>query len=276
MIMKKVFKVIKRIVVSIFLICYFSLILLLSTLLLNRNDYGVTEIKDKTFINITSKNANGKYKVGDLVILDKKKIADLKVGDEIFVYQPNKKTKTVDIIISEISLINTELKSPFVTIKYNETSWAEDYIAGKTSSIYHTVGGVLEFFEGKWIFLLTLIIPCFFILLYEIYLLIVTIKYDDYEDVETEKKTVPATPSPITTPVQPVVESPTIQNNVTNGIIYITEESNDNETNDKLLSLSKELEELKQKIDSGNTSDSDTQKINDLMKELENLKQNIK
>ena len=62
-------------------------------LLLNRNDYGITQFGTKALIIIDEKISNEKYKEGSLVIVEKKKISELNVGDEIFVY------KSLDICV---------------------------------------------------------------------------------------------------------------------------------------------------------------------------------
>ena len=72
--MKKTLKTIKNIFVGIFLVAYFTVIILVSSLLLSRNDYGVTQFGDKVFIKITKEIANDKYKEGSLVILEAKEI----------------------------------------------------------------------------------------------------------------------------------------------------------------------------------------------------------
>jgi hypothetical protein len=58
----------------------------------------------------------------------------------------------------------------------------EDFIAGTKVEVHADLGAFLIFIESKWVFFILLIMPCFFILLYEIYLLIIAIKFDDEED----------------------------------------------------------------------------------------------
>ena len=81
--MKKTLKIIKNIFVGIFLVAYFTVIILVSSLLLSRNDYGVTQFGDKVFIKITKEIANDKYKEGSLVILEAKEIKYLEIGEYI-------------------------------------------------------------------------------------------------------------------------------------------------------------------------------------------------
>lgn len=186
--MKKFFKIIKNIFIGVFLTVYFTFIILISTLLLNRNDYGVTQFNDKAMILIDEEIANEKYAKGSLVIVEEKELSELHIGDEIFVYQTNKVDKTVKIVVANVDKINMENNSPYVVLANDKTAWGEEFIAGTTFSIYPSIGGFLSFIESKWIFFSLLIVPCFFILLYEIYLVIITIKFGDMDDEELEEE----------------------------------------------------------------------------------------
>ena len=183
--MKNILKVIRNVILGVVMVTYFSFIVAISTLLLNKNEYGVTQFDDNVIILVDEKISNENYSDGTLVVLETKELKDLKVGDEIFIYQPNKKDKSVEIIISEIESIHLEVDSPYVTITNNGTAWGEDFVAGVQVKTVDKLGGFLNFIESKWVFFILLIIPCFFILLYEIYLLIIAIKFDD-EDEEEE------------------------------------------------------------------------------------------
>lgn len=190
--MKKILIGIRNAIIGIFLFIYLSFIIVISTLLLNRNDYGMTQFKDKTLILVTNEVANEKYKEGSLVIVEEKEIADIKINDEVFIYKTDKKTKTVKVIISKVGKINTEATSPYVVLANDGTAWGEDFIAGSAYKVYEHLGMILSFIESKWIFFSLLIVPCFFILLYEIHLVIVTIRFDgmdeEYENDEEEYK----------------------------------------------------------------------------------------
>ena len=180
--MKKFFRFIKRLIIGILLTAFFVIVILLSTLLLNRNDYGVTQFKDKILIMVDSQMANSKYADGALVIVESKTINEVKPDDEIFVYEKNE-DDTVKIVVADIESINMENeRSPFVVLKNGGGSWGAKYIAGSTYKVYPKIGKYLNIIESKWVFFAAIIVPCFFILLYEIYLIIITIKFGDYEE----------------------------------------------------------------------------------------------
>ena len=72
----KAIKLIKNIITGIILICYFSVIIFVSALLLNRNDYGMTQFKDDTWILVDGEISNSNYPKGSLVIVENKKIEE--------------------------------------------------------------------------------------------------------------------------------------------------------------------------------------------------------
>lgn len=187
--MKKILKTIRNIIIGIILFVYLLFIILISTLLLNRNDYGMTQFGDKTLILVDKQVSNKKYKKGSLAIVQERDIKTLNVGDEIFVYQTNKKTKTVKVVIADIGKINLEATSPYVVLENDGTAWGEEFIAGTIYKVYENIGSLLLFIESKWVFFCLLIVPCFFILLYEIHLVIVTIRFGDLEDEEYYEET---------------------------------------------------------------------------------------
>lgn len=187
--MKKALKIVRNIIVGVFLFVYLSFIILISTLLLNRNDYGVTQFGNKALIKIDEQISTDDYKLGSLVIVEQKKIEELNINDEIFVYKTNKRENTLQIIISKIGKINTEQNNSYVVLANDGTSWGEDFIAGTEFATYEKIGTILSFIESKWVFFCLLIVPCFFILLYEIHLVIVTVKFGDLEDEELDETT---------------------------------------------------------------------------------------
>lgn len=184
--MKKVLKLIKNIFISILLIIYLSIVILASVLLLSKNDYGITEFSQKALIPINYKNQKYNYNNTDLVIIEKVDFNNIKINDELFIYKTDANHNSVEVVPSIIKEINKE--EQYVTLE-DETVWGVDYIAGKSVKCYKNLGGLISFSMSKWIFFVIFIIPCFLILIYEIYLLVITVKYDDYseEDLKSEK-----------------------------------------------------------------------------------------
>ena len=63
--MKKVLETIKKILIGIVGTAYFLFALAMTILLLNYNDYGVTQFANKSLIIMTDNVASEKYKKGD-------------------------------------------------------------------------------------------------------------------------------------------------------------------------------------------------------------------
>ena len=174
--MGKVLRIVRNIIFGVILVLYLSVIICASTLVLKRNDFGYTQFGNKSLLDI--KENTDKYLKGQLVVVERKSIDNLKVGDEVFIYQTNQTEKTVKIVSSTIKEVFTEENNPYVTINLDNSAWGQDYIAGQKVKVYDSIGGVLSFVESKWIFFVIFIVPCFFILLYEIYSVIIVIKFE--------------------------------------------------------------------------------------------------
>lgn len=174
--MRKVLRIVRNIIFGVFLVLYLSVIICASTLVLKRNDFGYTQFGNKSLLDI--RENTDKYSKGQLVVVERKSIDNLKAGDEVFIYQTNQTEKTVKIVSSTIKEVFTEENNPYVTINLDDSAWGQDYIAGQKVKVYDSIGGVLSFVESKWIFFVIFIVPCFFILLYEIYSVIIVIKFE--------------------------------------------------------------------------------------------------
>mgnify|MGYP003318345249 FL=1 len=65
--MKKVVEVIKSLISFVLFVVYFVFALTMTVLLLNFNDYGVSQFDNKSFILINESISNELYKKGDLL-----------------------------------------------------------------------------------------------------------------------------------------------------------------------------------------------------------------
>ena len=64
----------------------------------------------------------------------------------------------------------------------NGNSYSREFIAGKPTKVYNDLGGYLSVVESRWGFLFIVLVPCFLIFIYEVYALIVEIKYGAEEN----------------------------------------------------------------------------------------------
>ena len=78
----------------------------MTVLLLNFNDYGVTEFGDTSLILINDEISNDNYKKGDLVVTKNKKIDKINIGEEIFTYKIDGKGN-VSIDLGKVGCLKT-------------------------------------------------------------------------------------------------------------------------------------------------------------------------
>lgn len=176
--MKKVMDSIKRIISFTFFIMYFVFALVMTILLLSFNDYGVTEFDGTSLIMVNDRISNAEFKKGNLVVVESKKLNEYKVGDHIFAYKiGNDRVPTLQV--GKIGTIYEEDKA--IAFENGET-YGTDYIAGVPVKQYEKIGTILSVVESKWGFLFIVLIPVFLIFVYEVYALIIEIKYGNEED----------------------------------------------------------------------------------------------
>ena len=176
--MKKVVEGIKSFVSFVLFVFYFVFALLMTVLLLNFNNYGVTQFDSKSFILINDKISNDSYKKGELVIVQSKKIEEYKVGEYIFTYKVGADRIPV-VVVGKIGNVYPEEDA--ISFENGET-YTSEYIAGTEVSKHEKIGGFLSLIESKWGFLFIVLIPVFLIFIYEVYSLIIEIKYGAEED----------------------------------------------------------------------------------------------
>lgn len=174
----KVLKMIKNIILGILFVIYFVFVVIMTVLLLNFNDYGVTEFGDTSLILINDEISNDNYKKGDLVITKNKKIEKINIGEEIFTYKIDSKGN-VSIDLGKVGNIYPEEEA--IAFE-NGSTYSVEYIAGTPEKTYEDIGLFLSVVESKWGFLFIVLVPSFLTFVYEVYSLIVEIKYGSEED----------------------------------------------------------------------------------------------
>lgn len=176
--MKKVLETIKKILIGIVGTAYFLFALAMTILLLNYNDYGVTQFANKSLIIMTDNVASENYKKGDLVIVESKKADQIKTGQEVFTYRIDSKGIPM-IQIGKVGEVYVEDNA--IAFENGET-YSMEFVAGIGTKSYEGLGTALSIIESQWGFLFIVLVPCFLIFIYEIYSLIVEIKYGGQED----------------------------------------------------------------------------------------------
>ena len=176
--MKKVLEGIKSFFSFVLFVIYFLFALVMTVLLLNYNDYGVTQFGSKSLVIINDEVSNETYKKGDLVIVENLKIEEYKVGDYVFAY----KVGADRIPTIQVGKVGTVYPDEHSIAFENGETYSEEYIAGVAVDQHEKIGSLLSVIESKWGFLFIVLIPVFLIFIYEVYSLIIEIKYGTEED----------------------------------------------------------------------------------------------
>lgn len=171
--MRKIIKKIKSFIAGVLMLIFFAFALSMTILLLNYNKYGLTQFGDTTFVIINDKISSETFKKGDLVLVESEKLTDLELGVEIFVYRINN-GGSVSIELGRVGEVY--LEEDAVAFE-NGDIFSSQFVIGTADEIYNDVGTYLAIIESKWGFLFIVLVPCLLIFIYEIYALIVEIKY---------------------------------------------------------------------------------------------------
>lgn len=176
--MKKVLETIKKILIGIIGTAYFIFALIMTILLLNFNDYGVTQFGNKSLVIINDEIASENYKKGDLVIVEGQKVDKIELGEEIFTYRIDSK----GIPSIQVGIVGDIYVEDEAIAFENGETYSMEFVAGIGTESYEHLGTALSIIESQWGFLFIVLVPCFLIFIYEVYSLIVEIKYGAEED----------------------------------------------------------------------------------------------
>lgn len=174
----KVLKVIKNIFLGILMVIYFSFVVVMTVLLLNFNKYGVTEFGNTSLIIINDEISNDDYKKGELVVVKKEKLEKMEPGKDLFAYKVEQ-DGSVNIDLGKIGNIYPEEDA--VSLE-NGSTYSMEFVAGSPVEKHEKIGTFLSIVESKWGFLFIVLVPSFLIFVYEVYSLIIEIKYGKDED----------------------------------------------------------------------------------------------
>lgn len=176
--MKKVLETIKKILIGIIGTAYFIFALIMTILLLNYNDYGVTQFGNKSLVIINDEIASENYEKGDLVIVEGKRVDKIELGEEIFTYRIDSR----GIPSIQVGIVGDIYVEDDAIAFENGETYSMEFVAGVGTESYEHLGTALSIIESQWGFLFIVLVPCFLIFIYEVYSLIVEIKYGAEED----------------------------------------------------------------------------------------------
>ncbi|MGI6329669.1 MAG: hypothetical protein ACOXZR_02270 [Bacilli bacterium] len=174
----KVLRFIKKMITGILGIAFFTFAIAMALLLLNYNDYKVSQIDKTSFIIIRDTIAADRYEKGDLVLVEEKKIEEISEGDELFVYVVG--TKGIEKIeLGVVSELHYEENA--ITFK-NGSTYLMKFVAGEAKKVYPELGTYLSVITSQWGFLFIILVPCFLIFISQVYALVIEIKYGGQEE----------------------------------------------------------------------------------------------
>lgn len=174
----KILGFIKKVIIGVLGVAFFGFAIAMTVLLLNYNDYGITQFGNTSLILIKGDITSDNFKKGDLVLVESRKITEIAVDDEIFVYKVAS-DGSVSIDLGKVG----EVHEADEAITYeNGSTYSTKFVVGEASKVYNNIGTYLSVIESKWGFLFIVLVPSFLIFIYEFYALVVEIKYgkEDY------------------------------------------------------------------------------------------------
>ena len=171
-------KVVKKVLLTIVGVLYFAFALCMTILLLNYNKYGITQFGETSLIIIKEDVSFDGYKKGDLVLVKDTKIKDLKENDVVFAYKLDE-NRAVHVQVGNVGKIYEEEQA--ITFK-NGNTYSKEFLADKPYEVHNNIGTVLSVIESQWGFLFIVLVPIFLIFIYQVYALIVEIKYGADKD----------------------------------------------------------------------------------------------
>lgn len=182
-------KKLKKILGSILIIAYAIIAVSVTVLLLSYNKYHCSEIGGYTFIIMHDDGLEPNFNKGDLILVKKTRAKNINVGDNIFLYRNITKTQ-FEIKYAEVKdKQDSEFDKNVKYILDGNTMISHEDVIGTTKDIkvIPNLGTVLSILESRYGYLFLIVVVTFVAFLYEIYELIMEIKYG--EMIEEDKKT---------------------------------------------------------------------------------------
>lgn len=177
--MKKVGKAL----LNILIILYIIIAIFVTVLLLSYNKYGCSVLGNYTFVLLTDDELEPAFNEGDLVLVKQTKAKNIKEGDYIFFYRHITSAQH-EIRYAEVLLVDDDygIENREYMIEGNTIVKHQDVIGSteKMKVIPH-LGTVLSILESRYGYLFFIVMISFIAFLYEVYELIMEIKYGDRE-----------------------------------------------------------------------------------------------
>lgn len=181
-------KKLKKLFTNLLIIAYAAIAISVTILLLSYNDYHCSVVGGYTFILVTDDELEPDFNPGELVLVKQTKAKNINPGDEIFLYRritnSQFEIKYAEVLVKDTS--KGEYKASYV-LEGGTVVDHEDVIGSTEDMIVVPyLGTILSILESRYGYLFLIVVVSFIAFLYEIYELIMEIKYGDREEDEEE------------------------------------------------------------------------------------------
>lgn len=179
-------KKLKKLFTNLLIIAYAAIAITVTILLLSYNEYHCSVVGGNTFILVTDDELEPDFKEGELVIVKETKAKNINPGDEIFLYRRISNSQ-FEIKYAEVLIKDTSKGEYDVSyVLEGGTVIEHDDVIGSAENIkvIPYLGTILSVLESRYGYLFLIVVVSFIAFLYEIYELIIEIKYGDREEDE--------------------------------------------------------------------------------------------
>lgn len=183
--MKKIYNFVKDFII----IVYILVIIFVTICLLSYNDYGLTVLDGNTWIPVIDEDLEPNYTVGDLLIVEKNKLSNIREGDTVFFYRTVSGEVTINF--AKITSVEYVSQDEYTFTVEGDYKFSSDNLIGKvdTAKVIPKIGAILGVLESKYGFLFLGVFPSLIAFLYTLYTLILEVQVpEDETNSENEKK----------------------------------------------------------------------------------------
>lgn len=182
-------KKVGRFIANTLIVVYAIIAITVTILLLSYNDYQISVIGDYTFVIMKDDELEKHgYPEGALVLVKETKAKNINEGDHIFLYR-NISTSQFEIKYAQVILKDTsggEYATQYI-LDGNAIVDHEDVIGTtKNIKVIPHLGTILSILQSRYGYLFLIVVVSFIAFLYEIYELIMEIKYGEREENEED------------------------------------------------------------------------------------------
>lgn len=180
-----------KILANILIIAYAVIAIVVTILLLSYNDYRCSVIGNYTFIKVTDDELEEYgFDEGSLILVKETKAKNIKEGDYVFLYRY---ISTSQFEIKYAQVLAKDDSNGEYNVQYileGNTIVDHDELIGSTKEmiVIPHLGTILSILESRYGYLFLIVVVSFIAFLYEIYELIMEIKYGEREEDEEDEE----------------------------------------------------------------------------------------